>query len=177
MLSVQSVKRMTRSKDEECKYRAVKCLMLLAQAPANVEVLVQNGVLEALYDASRNSEPRTAKAAWDGMRTLAANPARMLAFAQHHADVEEEYEVQEYVFTNRSQEQVALRLNCPLQGRAKVYYEVLLTGEGDVRVGFSRANTAGAADADAARFTINCQEHGAVRCAIIAACLSPFAVA
>ena len=132
---------MSRSRDEECKYRAVKCLMLISMEPNNVDVLLSHGVLEALYDSAQNSDTQTAKASWEGMKRLAADPEKMLQNARTtNQSAPEEYDDPEFVVQNRSGQYKMVRLPCLLQGDARVYYEVRLATEDSMQFGFSSAS-------------------------------------
>jgi hypothetical protein len=135
---------LTKSRDDDCKYLAVKSLSLLATYDGNRELLLCNGILESLYDASKNSNTQTAKVAWAGMKELSKNPAKLLEYTQREPPTEllipaEINEVVEYPLYNRRDRWTTIRLNIPIRA-GKIYYEIALATEGVMQIGWAAAS-------------------------------------
>jgi hypothetical protein len=140
----QTLKRLTKSRDDDCKYLAVKSLSLIATCAGNRELLLCNGVLESLYDASKNSNTQTAKAAWSGMKELSKSPAKVLEYAQRDPPAEfvipaERAEVLEYSLFNRRDRWTTVRLDVSIR-TGKVFYEFALATEGIMQLGWAAAS-------------------------------------
>lgn len=72
--------------------RAVKALALLAECPENHDDLLYNGVLEAFYDASHNSENlQVLTLAWKGMTSLASDVSKLITYGSEGAPPDKRY--------------------------------------------------------------------------------------
>lgn len=146
--------RMARSSDDECQYRAVKCLTLLASAAANCRLLLHSGMLEVLHFASKTCGSRidTAQMAWEGMKSLSEDTALLLDYAQSgpRGQTPVALSFPDFGVVNRRPNTSHVRVGVRVAGRGKVYCEAVVKGENHLHLGVASGSVDIAAHPDAA---------------------------